>query len=346
MNLKAWLRAHVGRIGRLSGCTRRVQGLHVRARRGWRRWADERGGVLVITAISMVTISGMAALATDAGAVMISQQRLQSAVDAAALAGASAFPQGATTAAQAQQNAQTAASMAVQYAQKNHAGASYTATADASADTVDVTASEPFQLWFGQVLGIQTKNIQAHARTQVGTLGSGVGMVPITVTNQVFQYGQQVQLSSSSGTGSSGNYGFLDFSGNGAKGLEIDLQNGFTFPLSVGEQVTSEPGVMTGDVKQAIDARLGAAQSNSVCSSLSTATDACTNVMYIPVVDSLPTGGSSQVTILGFAAFYLEGLAESGGHQVILGQFIHIVRAGTLIPGTNYGTYTVKIDET
>lgn len=50
--------------------------------------ADQRGAVSVVVAISLVVLLGFASLAVDYGYLAYSQRRLQSATDAAALAGA------------------------------------------------------------------------------------------------------------------------------------------------------------------------------------------------------------------------------------------------------------------
>src|SRR6266508_390902 len=62
------------------------------------RLRDERGQAVVITAVFLVALLGMAALAVDLGAWSRSQRALQARVDAAALAGAQALPYDTDTA--------------------------------------------------------------------------------------------------------------------------------------------------------------------------------------------------------------------------------------------------------
>lgn len=298
-----------------------------------RQLQDDCGSVIVLTVLSLVVVFGFAALAVDMGVLMSQQQRIQVAADAGALAGASTILQGA----------QGAASVAIQYAQKNDPNAQFTAHADTTSNTVQVDGTQTTALWFARVLGIQRGTIAASSQAEIGTMDSGVGMVPLAVTNQVFQYGQTVYLSDGAGDGSSGNYGFLDLSGQGSNGLEYDLAHGFDFPLSVGEQLRTMTGVMTGPVKQAIDERMSEAGNDSDCNSMATAQDDCPRVMFIPIVNTLAVSGTANVTIIGFAAFYLDGLTNSGGHQQIVGQFLHMVTKGSLGAATDYGTYAVKL---
>src|SRR5438132_13054948 len=56
------------------------------------RSRNERGQALVLTAIAMVMVCGMAALVLDAGNWFRDKRRLQGTADAAALAGAQALP--------------------------------------------------------------------------------------------------------------------------------------------------------------------------------------------------------------------------------------------------------------
>ncbi len=295
--------------------------------------ADDAGDVLLLTAVSMVALCGFGAMAIDAGVVMAKHQQAQAAADAGALAGASDLLAGA----------QAAADTAYQYAKNNDSNAGFTATADTSAQTVTVSGSEKVSLWLARVLGYRTSNIGVTAQAQMGTLVSGIGMVPLAVPNQQFYYGEEVNLSQGAGSGSSGNYGFLDLSGQGANGIVTDLEHGYTVPLSVGEQVPTETGVMAGPVKEAIDYRLNAAANDTACQSYTTVRSDCSTMMYLPVVNTLDVNGKKHVTILGFAAFFLQGLEGSGGQQYITGRFIRMIRPGVLGTGTDFGLETVKL---
>jgi len=297
--------------------------------------ADERGTVLVLVALMIVVIFGFTATATDVGVLYIQKQHGQAAADAGALAGADVLLQGATT----------AASMAHQYAQQNTPSWSYTATANSGQMTVQVSGQRAVPLWFARVFGISSTTEHAASQAVLGALSAGTGMVPIAVPNQTFVYGQSYILSDGAGDGQSGNFGFLDFSGNGANGLEYDIEHGYNFPLNVGEQVATKPGVMAGPVENAITYRMTEADSVPGCASYEGVSASCPRVLYLPVIDSLDVSGKKDVTILGFAAFYLDGIQGSGGNQQITGRFVRIVRPGTVGFGTDYGTYGVRLTD-
>ncbi len=293
----------------------------------------EQGSVLPLVAMMIVAVFGMASLVLDLGALYISKQHLQGAVDAGALAGADALLQGSGV----------ASATANQIAMGNVQGASYQISVDTDTNTVTVAGSQTVPLWFAHAFGTTTGQVHAEATAQIGTLTGGTGIVPIGVPDQTLVYGQELYLTDGAGQGQSGNYGFLDFSGLGANGLEYDIENGYDFQLNVGEQVSTKPGVMTGPIQTAIDYRLTEAADDANCNSFQTAGSNCPRVMYLPIVNTLDVSGKKDVTIVGFAAFYLEGLVGDGGHQQILGRFIQMVRPGTMGTGQNYGTYSVKL---
>jgi hypothetical protein len=265
----------------------------------------------------------------------VQRQKAQASADSGALAGAD----------QLLKDAQTAANTAYQMALQNASDVTFTASADIDANTVTVEGNRQVGLWFARVLGQNTADIHVSSKAKIGTLKSAVGIVPLAVVNQQFTYGQAYFLSDGAGNGSSGNYGFLDFSGNGANGLESDIEHGYDFPLTIGEQVVTKPGVNAGPVSNAIQYRMDEASNDGASQSFTTVRPDSPRIMYLPVVDTLDVNGKKDVTILGFAAFYLDGLVGSGGSQQIEGRFIRMIRPGELGDGPDYGTYAVKLTQ-
>lgn len=293
----------------------------------------DSGNVTLLVALMMVVLCGFGAVVLDVGSLFVQKQNLQAGADAGALAGADELLAGASPAANA----------AYQICSANDTAGTYSVAADVASESVTVTANQPVPLWFAKIWGDTQTTVHATAKAQLGTLTSAVGIVPIAVVNQTFVYGQEYTLSDGAGNGQQGNYGFLDLSGNGANGVETDIENGYTFALHVGEQVPTKPGVMSGPVSTAIDYRMNEAADNPNWNNFSTVTSDSPRILYLPVVDTLDVNGKKDVTILGFAAFFLDGLSGNGGNQEILGRFLQIVRPGQIGSGTNYGTYSVHL---
>ena len=290
----------------------------------------ESGNVAIIVTMSMVSMLGATALVTDVGSAYMAKDKLLNALDAGALAGAANIFQG--------QSAATSAAVSL----VNQNGESVDqVVVNMAADTVDLYRTIQIPFAFAKVLGFSHVAYQAHVQAEAGTLVSGTGFVPIGVQEQNFVYGQEYTLSAGAGDGTNGNYGYLALGGTGACAFEQNLMYGYSGTLTVGEQVETEPGVMTGPVQSAINYRLSSAGNCEY----STATEDCPRVLLLPVVNTSNVCGRSLVTIVGFSAFYLDGLQDSGGHQEIVGRFLEMVVPGTVGQGTNFGLFGVKLTQ-
>ncbi len=293
-----------------------------------KRLVNEAGNVSVIVTMFMIAMLGATALVTDVGSAYMAKNKLLNALDAGALAGIDNIFQGQAA----------AQSAAISYVNKNGESVDQVVV-NTTADTVDLYRTIQIPFAFAKVLGFNSVTYQAHVQASAGTLVSGTGFVPIGVQEQNFVYGQTYTLSDGSGEGVDGNYGFLALGGTGACVFEQNLMYGYNGVLQVGEQVETEPGVMEGPVSTAISYRLNEGED----STFSTATEDSPRVMLMPVIDSSSEHGRSEVTIVGFAAFYLDGLQGSGGHQEIIGRFMRMVVPGTVGQGMNFGLYSVKL---
>jgi hypothetical protein len=61
------------------------------------------------------------------------------------------------------------------------------------------------------------------------------------------------------------------------------------------------------------------------------------------VIDSLDVNGRSLVTIVGFAAFYLEDVEAQGNRAVIRGRFVEHLIDGEIGSGVNYGLLAYRL---
>lgn len=110
--------------------------------------------MLVMTAILLVVIIGLAALAIDVGSFYQAQRQAQAAADAGALAGADALAGGASAA--------SASATATSMASTNYPSATPpNAAVNGSSITVSVANTTP--AYFGQIFGITKENVGARA---------------------------------------------------------------------------------------------------------------------------------------------------------------------------------------
>jgi len=121
------------------------------------RYSNQRGQVLVLTALTMMVLLGMAALVLDVGHWFRAQRDLQATADASALAGAQALPE----------DAGTAAALAAEYTSKN-GGSGATATVTFTSknyanDTIHVKLSRETPGFFAKIFGIDSVEVGAKS---------------------------------------------------------------------------------------------------------------------------------------------------------------------------------------
>lgn len=142
-----------------------------------RHLGDDSGAVAVIVAILMVVLVGVTALAVDVGYLMTVRRQLQTAADAAALAGCRILADGGTEAA--------ALAEARLYASRNDyspAGGLY--VLDTVPDTevtptsVQVTCQKDAESFFARIFGVTTSPVRATARAEIAYLSSVENVVP------------------------------------------------------------------------------------------------------------------------------------------------------------------------
>jgi len=286
----------------------------------------ESGQATVLFALAAVAVLSVASLSVDAGRAYVRTQQLKSAADAAALAGGQDLPQdpdGATAlaVATAEQNGVPAGSVSVQVNQQQ--------------DLITVTTSGSIPYYFASLFGVDQGSFQETSAVEVGPLAQVTGAMPLGVVWNSFAYGQTYTLKAGGGEGSDGNYGGLALGGNGASTYRANLEDGYQSPLAVGQQVETEPGNMAGPTEQGLSARV-AAGSGYTWQTVPLTSPA---VVDVPIITQ-PGSGKTEVTVLGFAAFFLTSVDCSGDVQ---GVFLQTVASGQFGSGQSYGLMAERL---
>jgi Flp pilus assembly protein TadG len=327
---------------------------------------DNRGAVAAITIIMMVAFFALLAIVIDVGHLMLVRSQLQNAADAGALAGAETLFFNNLTNTPAWAAGQAAANSTVQ---SNKADTQYLLTATAQAGYWDTTWTAatapanllptgivpgptdapavkvsvekiagsnngPVALTFGQIFGLATVNVGAHATALIcnpGTVPPG-GLFPLAITSAIltanvytnFGPGNKFSLFSSYHTSS----GLVDQAGqwtsfgaddNNVPTIRNLMANGNPNPVSVGGDIWVEPGTKT------------------------TLFDDAAN--YIGETVLLPVVSGDLTThafdpIIGFVPFVITG-AAGGSVKDITGYFTGgIIAPGSACGGPNFGAYT------
>lgn len=289
---------------------------------------EQKGSIAVMTALSMTVLLGCAAIVVDLGVLYLNRSQLINTVDAAALAGVQELPG----------KSATAVANASDYAQQNGKQGDAVATALGNNDTeLTVSVSRNVNLFFARIFNRNSQIVSATAIAAVRPLSSVGGAVPFGVVKQEFEYGVTYTLKEGGGDGSGGNYGGLGLGGTGANTYRYNITYGYDGKLRIGQWVSTEPGNMSGPTDSGVSYRIS--QDPGV--TFETVAKDSPRIVMIPVLQSLDVSGRSDVQIVGFAAFFLEGTGGSGKDNYVSGKFMQLVASGdiTASPSADYGLY-------
>ncbi|MDP2857593.1 MAG: pilus assembly protein TadG-related protein, partial [Bacillota bacterium] len=202
---------------------------------------DEGGSVIVLVAMMLVVLLGMAALVIDAGMLFESRRSLVTTADSAALAGATEFAQVLLNDGSVEDAADAAETRARQYAVMNGTPAEdVTVVVDEENFTVTVEVVRSNNLAFASVLGVPNSPTSARAVAATGPLHSmGEGAMPIYVSPAAHDYAGET-LNLREGTPpplTPGNFTALALGDPGANVYLFNLINGYPGPISRGDPV-------------------------------------------------------------------------------------------------------------
>lgn len=130
-----------------------------------KRWKNESGQSTILIVLSIVVLCGFAALVVDFGTAAVDKGQLQTAADAAAMAGAFELP-----------SASSARSKAVQYAGINgveSAGVTVTTPYNGDSKKIEVVCSQTVNYTFARILGFQSQVVTARAVAEKTGLSGG-----------------------------------------------------------------------------------------------------------------------------------------------------------------------------
>jgi len=331
------------------------------------RRGNERGVVIIWTALFLVMMLGFVAIGIDVAKVMATQSELQNAADAAALAGASAInlDTGKMRPDSAVIRAQLTASRNKAFVDspKPVTLLGGDILVDPDQNTVKVTvrrsaASDGEMVTHvAQVLGFPRVELKASATAKADhTCEVCDGMVPLGAVppageqNFTAQCGISYTLKEAGGNSvSPGNYLALDFpdcnegpcagmGSTGANTFRCLLGSGYGCCVHIGQVVKTEPGAMTGPTNTGFKNRWDADtdRRSNICYRDYVGNGA--RVVTVPVITPIGNGRTS-VTVTGLASFFILDQPKSGE---IKAEFIRDV-----VPGTggncNSTTFTLRL---
>jgi Flp pilus assembly protein TadG len=314
---------------------------------------QEKGVAMVIAALSIVTLLLSAAVVIDVGQLYMTKARLQTAADAAAMAGAQSLIDN-------DQNASRAILDSRAYVNSNlKPPFNYNpeVNPESTQSTFKATVSQTVSFYFMPVVGIRNQLVTASSTAAAQVVTAITGVVPFGVEEQDFIFKKQYILKFGAGPPDNtspcgckpqgGNYGALALGRNekksGANVYREYIMYGYQGIIRIGDTVWTEPGNMAGPTDQGVSYR------KSLCTkgcSIYTQFEAnCPRVVIVPIIDEIPTGGRSTAVIRGFAAFFLEDVTDgvSKGQKDVIGRFLKWSATGEGGEGNNFGLVTANL---
>ena len=198
---------------------------------------------------------------------------------------------------------------------------------------ITVTISRNVPLYFAKVLGLASSQVTATATAEVKTYTGGTnGIVPFGIVKQNFVFGQTYNLKLGGGDGYNGNFQALALGGSGASTYTDNIKYGYKGTFKIGDWILTETGNMSGPTAAGVSYRIGldpASTFDNVASNSS-------RLIIVPVLESLLVDGRSDVLVVGFAAFFLEGSGGGGNNSYVYGKFREKVTPGESSNGVPY----------
>lgn len=324
------------------------------------------GNVLVVFATGLVVLLGLAALSVDYANFVVRRWKVQAAVDAAALGGAYEL----LDLVGAEVTDYTPAENVANVLAASNIGASYSVSFPSS-KTCQVVGSLTSNTYFAAVLGIRQVTVSARALASISPVSGGTGIRPFGVEEPIdsFVFGETYLLKlgpqdenddgSGDGYAHHGNFHAVAIGGTGSNVYRDNVKYGSDEVVRVGDWLPTEPGNMTGPTDQGVDYIL---QQEIIEEGVDyimnqdqiswewyrdhpEALEGSPRVITIPVIgDWAGVYGRSDVQVVGFANFFLEGTEGTGVDCRVTGRFIKSVVPGAYGGGNHgYGAYMVRL---
>jgi hypothetical protein len=314
---------------------------------------EQKGAVLVTSALTLLIVFGFAALSVDVGAMFTARNQMQGAIDAAALSGATGL-----TISQSEAQNRAVIVAAANDILNNPVNLSPTNITFPNPMQLSIQLTQPVNLYFANVFGISSINVSASATAELADISGTKRLRPFAVPEQLWQPGQLVVLKLGAVNGNNkGNGNAIPSSfhyavcyppenkGTPTKGgsrYRTRIKEGYEDIVELGDQLLAEPGNMNGPTNQGINYLIAldpAASWNGtqIVSSIFPG-NSSPRVIKIPMFDinNPPSAGRGNVTVTNFGAFFV--LPMQG--QDLCGIFIETTTAG--IAGSS-GTFLKRV---
>lgn len=294
---------------------------------------NEAGVTQVIVVFAMIALLGASALVIDAGAMMAKRIQFSNTVDAATLAGVMELPTQPNKAIQ----------LAGEYVVANGFDlVDVTISVGDNDRSLTVVGNRRHDFYIAPILGIRETTLTVRAKAKIGPSKSATGVRPFGIDNQNLIYGDQVVLKEGGGDGENGNFGAVAFDDSfGASTFRYNILYGHNGEIEIGDIIDTEPGNMASSIST-VNEVLG----SEPYARFDNYNPDSERVWIIPVLDDMDVSGRDAVTVVGFAAFFIEEIKKNAGEAEVTGRFIEFTTSGEISDtAPDIGVYAMKLIE-
>jgi len=297
---------------------------------------SEQGSSMIITALLMVVMLGMAGLAIDMGVMYKTKSSLNKTANMAVLSGAQELVNSEDSVRRVVNKILLAEGQEESLREIN------IDTEGTYRLNVILERSEP--MYFLKLFNLKSMKITSSATAELAAMGRAQGAVPLGIDDSIpLEYMKEYNLKVDSGYSEYGNFGILALSGPGARLYEQDLRDGYQGEIKVGDIINTETGNIAGKTRDAVNYRINSCpypdgditgRNNS-------------RIMLVLVYEPYEVNSNQmkKVKVAGFAYFYLK---SPMGHNdsSIKGYFIKKVGNGIGDAGLeSNGAYAIRLVE-
>jgi hypothetical protein len=319
---------------------------------------SQYGATLVITAILLVVLLGAVALCVDIGRLYLTRQYLANTCDAAALAGGTELPRQDKATAKALECAGANQGTPLEKTSIYQVSFPADGMTAKGATKIRVDGEQVVPHTFARVLGFGSRPVGAYAVVlKTGSIGWVNDQVvpwgipwydkdgnPYQYDNGVeylLKVGSQTELGDGTRPMVGGNFWALALGGTGASNYRENIAWGYQGQVAIGDVVDTEPGNMVGPTNQGTGGREDRADQPPWADDTWNDYDyGNPRTVIVPIISPL-SNGRAEVTVIGFAAFFLSSCTG----KEVRGYFIGYTIPNAGGTGPDYGVYTFRLIE-
>jgi hypothetical protein len=295
---------------------------------------EEQGNTIILVALSLMGLMGMAGLAIDGGMIYMTKTELQKVANAAVLSGAQELTGQEDDVDKIVNDILTAhkESTTLQNLQIT------------MGEKVSVDLMKPVKLSFARLFGFEEADVKVHSGASLGIMGRAAGAAPLGIDDSIsLEYYKTYQLKVDSSGVQSGNFGVLALGGSGARTYEENLRYGYQNELKTGDVIYTETGNIAGKTRTVVQDLVNG------CSYFpgEDIPRNCSRIILIPVYKPYDADQNQvkSVQITGFAYFFITQ-PMSPNDTAITGMFIKRAGKGFFEEGSSdRGAFSIRLME-